>query len=1468
MRMRKYLPALLSICLLQACSWDSELYNEFVSNDVVVPCPPTSFVHYDDNDDAYYLVCVTGYHAVADDNGDYYDSPQYDYCDVAGNVVGVSDRVQIKKNRSGQFTDSNNRVLYNWETFADYIREYHQKPALSYIQMTVKNEDGNIKPLDCSAKYHNDDACPDFSVAFEYSICPNKYNLCLMDEDEFYYCKEPQVECKIVRDCEVAKGWQAGECRNNECIATECKEDYHLSEDVCVADTSECCGAECTNCGANKCVKGVCEAACKYNEHVYGDICEADDVYNCGMHDNNCSQVIAGWEGGECVIPEGGGKKECVPSSCIVGYHLNNKENLDAIDPCTITECDSSKYKCEGEGCDCTNCECIRDCSCSAEDCVCSRNETRCMGIGCSCNAEGCKCTGDQCTCSGKDCIVEELALCTEEKCTRDGETCTCNAEGGECEAEKCHCEGNGCVCTEEGCKCTGSECTCTGEGCTCDDGECKCHGSDCFKQMCSEPEGGKEKICPEEGCAEEVVTCFYRTQDSYVLCKDACSPEIENCEDDCADQVKEKLNADEYINEYNECMDNNSDATGRLRCLKTLKDKFDNMEEDSKCWMSGCINQYSDNPTKLLDCYQNLRTCVLNVVDIEKFIYEDNKLLACLGASCPQKEPGIAAPDGPITPETSAITCVPDSRMQCGSDPKTCACGEVCSMGKCKSNCGSTEVLCKDGANYTCADPMTNVNYCGVDENCEGGAICKKGETCFNGECKTQNCPNSGETLCSVKVAEDSEEVVNKCINIMGVDEKQCGACNFVCSEHNLNKAHSNTCSAGRCIYECDDGYINCGDEYTPDCILEANFQTDANNCGGCGITCKGNEYCHEGKCVTSKCAATNSCLDADSGECVNTATQCGTQCNDCNKMNNAAEGRCEAGVCKITKCVVGYHLKNGICEQDTATACGANTVNCNSEGNATAGVCTAGTCSATACKAGFHLDGGRCVADSETACGSASYSCKSLPGWKAGSCASATCKASACNTNYCLSGTTCMDGVSNSKACGINGGACKTCGAKEACVNGACITSSCNAGVCFYQGKTCSNTNEHCGTNCVNCNTANHAASGTCNAGTCKITACAAGYHLYNNACEADSTTVCGSGRANCNTANHATSGVCSAGSCVARTCATGYHIENGACVVDTITACAGMNCTKLPGWKTGTCTGGVCKATACNANYCISGNNCVDGRANSNTCGISGGACAACNGYQSCVSGACKTTSCAANTCFWQGTSCSNTNDHCGTNCVNCNTANHAATGTCNAGSCKITACAAGYHLYNNACEADSATVCGSSRANCNSANHAASGVCAAGTCVAKTCVAGYHIESGACVADSKTSCAGVNCTKLPGWKDGSCTGGVCKASSCNDNYCISGNNCVVGTSTTNACGKSGGACTNCLNNSNWSNGYCSDGACKLLKCKSGTCMSNNACVNGASNNNTCGTDGNACKKCETGKTCQSGTCKAST
>lgn len=1406
MRIRKCLPVLFCMCLLDACSWDSSLYDGYVDGEVVVPCPPTSFVHYDDRDDAYYLVCVTGYHAVQDDNGDYYDAPQYDYCDVNGQTVSVSERVKINKNRSGQFIDANNRVLYEWEKFADYIKEYHQKPELSYIQITKKNTDESIEAIECYEKLHSSAECPEFPDAFAYDICPKQYNVCRMDVDDRYYCQEPQVECKNVKDCESLVGWKKGECRNNECIATECdnredKDDwYHLENSVCVADTPQHCGQELSadgspiNCGANKCVQGKCKAACESNEHIYNNICEPDDIYNCGMHDNNCSRIVAGWDTGECKITEqndGSITKVCVPNRCIVGYHLNILEDKDVVDPCNASN------RCEAE-----------NCQCEGKDCLCVENR--------------CDCTGTDCECTGDGCVQKT------------------------CENENCSCTGSHCQCDDAVCRCEGELCTCSGLGCErCENAEsCEriCQGKDCFSTYCKNSD---EPICPDDACAEQILNCAYEYRDSFSAAID----ELKTCVDDCAGEMQ--------------CQAGCEIQTGK---------KF--MEDEEACWRYGYTEKCKsiEDEGEKAQCeaseFSKLQSCALNCIKRDDYSYDDVCIIKCLGSSCPgEASKEMNAPDG--TEDENKVSCQPDTTLQCGEVPQVCACGEVCSMGECKSGCGSKEVLCKDGANYTCADPLTNVNYCGANSDCTQFTKCNAGETCFNGECKTQACPNQGETLCSVK--NEIGEEVNKCINIMGFDEKQCGACNYVCSEHNLSHATSDTCSAGHCVYVCNSGYTNCGDEYTPNCILEANFKTDANNCGKCGEVCKGNEYCHEGKCVTSKCAASNQCLDAASGECVNRPAQCGTQCIDCNTANHAAAGECNDGVCNITKCAAGYHLKGDICEQDTNVACGVNVLNCNTTGNATAGVCTDGVCSATACKPAFHLDNGKCVADSETACGSTANNCTSLFGWKSGKCTNASCVATACKDNYCLSGTTCMDGSSNSKACGTNGGACQACGAKEACVAGSCVTSSCNANVCFYQGKTCLNSDAHCGTDCINCNMANHAASGTCNAsGACVVKTCAAGYHLYNNSCEADTTTVCGTDRHNCNNHNHATSGVCSGGTCVAKACTTGYHLSGGACVADSTTACGSgiVNCTKLSGWKAGTCTGGVCKATSCDAGYCVSSGTCVDGSANAKSCGTGGGNCSTCLSGQLCISGACKTHPCPANTCYWQGATCANANDHCGTNCTNCNTANHASSGTCTSGSCKITACAAGYHLHNNECEADSNTVCGSGRVNCNSAGNATAGVCSHGTCVATACKAGYHLNAGKCDADTTSACSGMNCTKLPGWKEGTCTGGSCKATKCKTDYCVSDNACVAGRTNTTACGKSGGACVNCSTSiAHTSSTHCVDGACKVLACKSGYCISDNQCVNGASNNNACGTNGGACKKCPSGQTCQSGTCKSS-
>ena len=502
--------------------------------------------------------------------------------------------------------------------------------------------------------------------------------------------------------------------------------------------------------------------------------------------------------------------------------------------------------------------------------------------------------------------------------------------------------------------------------------------------------------------------------------------------------------------------------------------------------------------------------------------------------------------------------SCVADDSNNCGSVGNVCGQGQVCTKGECSDNCGDGEVRCEKGGAVSCVDPNTSTAYCGADDSCSSYTTCKDGQACVGGECKQNSCTNEDETLCVVQGE-------NVCIALDSDNADHCGMCNQKCSDRIMPNALSNTCSGGQCQYTCKEGYENCGIATVPNCINTAHFQNDPNNCGECGKTCNAGEFCNAGTCQKSPC--TNQCLVND--KCVNKNDACGTQCIDCNSENNAASGTCKAGTCEITSCIAGYHLTTDkTCERNTPTACGstnkADAVNCRDTAttHATDAYCnTNGQCVATSCEKGYHVEEGACVQDSNRACGASAVDCTKLPGWNTGTCENGQCKATSCQTGFCLNSTTCVDGRNSTLTCGISGGACISCHTEsQACTNGQCVITSCAENVCFYQGLTCSNTAEHCGKDCVNCNTANHASAGTCNVstGTCTITNCKSGFHKSKSgtSCVANTATSCAppnsSVTENCMTDGHATDGDCNEnGQCVAKSCETGYTLSDGKCV-----------------------------------------------------------------------------------------------------------------------------------------------------------------------------------------------------------------------------------------------------------------------------------------------------------------------------
>lgn len=192
--------------------------------------------------------------------------------------------------------------------------------------------------------------------------------------------------------------------------------------------------------------------------------------------------------------------------------------------------------------------------------------------------------------------------------------------------------------------------------------------------------------------------------------------------------------------------------------------------------------------------------------------------------------------------------------------------------------------------------------------------------------------------------------------------------------------------------------------------------YLTDANNCGGCGVVCPGDQFCSEGACVCNPglTECDGACVDAQSDEAHCGA--CGSAC--------LADESCVAGGCLcdpgLTQCGAGC--------LDLAT----DPANCGACGNAcyTDEFCSGGSC---VCNAGLTQCGEGCLdlqTDSSN-CGACGNVCP-----VGGICSGGAC---VCPLGQVDCGGTCVELQKDPLNCGACGNAC---GADAICEAGSCQT------------------------------------------------------------------------------------------------------------------------------------------------------------------------------------------------------------------------------------------------------------------------------------------------------------------------------------------------------------------------------------------------------------------------------------------
>lgn len=689
-------------------------------------------------------------------------------------------------------------------------------------------------------------------------------------------------------------------------------------------------------------------------------------------------------------------------------------------------------------------------------------------------------------------------------------------------------------------------------------------------------------------------------------------------------------------------------------------------------------------------------------------------------------------------------------SERQCGTE--ACEEGQVC-------------------CDFECVDLETDTEHCGACGN-----VCANQMLCVEGlcDCGGRLC-ESHETCC-----EDSNGVP-RCASL-DFDEEHCGACGQICSQDELCYGTVCVCEGANGITEQCAARENCCNG--EGCV---DFQTDAQNCGGCGLECGAGEQCQEGLCVCGDtvsaagaaacapgeacCGSTPTCMPETDPQCQCGTTRCtagegcceseDTEGNPIDACFGLEDNRDHCGACGVA-CAFGEECRGGrcVCEEGLGDCDNDASNGCESDFSSNGEHC--GGCGA-GCAAGEVCDGtGVCQVTCQEGLTNCDGSCVNLDSRHAhcGACGVAcgpgeVCSEGACATD-CQVGLTncsgdCIDLESDLAHCGFCGHLCDP---GKVCSRGLCAT-SCQEGLTACN-DSCVNTRvdrRNCGACGVVCGDGE-----VCSNGACSIE-CQPGLTQCGRRCldlDRDPAS-CGACGISCNFDESCADGVCELFCGELEAC-------NGRCVDLNVDA---QNCSACgnvcPDGEF--CVGGVCEL------FCPTGltkcdNACVDILIDRNHCGGCGSLCG--DGYL-CEGGECK-LNCPTGEIDCNG-QCKNIESdpiNCGACDVTCGNQQ-----SCNAGACECTtdwADCNGDPL--DGCEANlliSAAHCGTCGTACGATQSCISGVC---TCEgnyedcngdpADGCeifILGHPDHCGACgqaCADNQLCLAG-SCACAGGWGD---------------------------------------------------------------------------------------------------------------
>ncbi|MEM6791539.1 MAG: hypothetical protein AAF715_28740 [Myxococcota bacterium] len=210
--------------------------------------------------------------------------------------------------------------------------------------------------------------------------------------------------------------------------------------------------------------------------------------------------------------------------------------------------------------------------------------------------------------------------------------------------------------------------------------------------------------------------------------------------------------------------------------------------------------------------------------------------------------------------------------------------------------------------------------------------------------------------------------------------------------------------------------GGVCCNDPapaITSTCV---DWDTDPNNCGGCGVQCAAGDACVAGVCVCEECG-TGSCVDLDTDP--NNCGECGEICDP--------EDICFSGNCTCPSSA-GYDNCSGNCislGSDDPNNCGSCGTTCTGGKVCTGGSVDPFVASSCECPTGETDCSGTCVdlsSNDPLNCGACGNDCSADSG-SDGTCSSGTCTCGGvvCGSNQACVGGSCVSTCSENYQCAI---------------------------------------------------------------------------------------------------------------------------------------------------------------------------------------------------------------------------------------------------------------------------------------------------------------------------------------------------------------------------------------------------------------------------------------------------------------